>query len=72
MSEPSSARESSLQSVVIVGCGGFARNYLPVYRQQSHLRVLACIDADIEAARQMAQLLGAPHASSHFEDAVAS
>ncbi len=60
----------STQSVVIVGCGGFARNYLPVYRGLPQLRVLACIDANLESARQMADTLGAEQASSLLEDAI--
>ena len=50
--------------VVIVGCGGFSRNYLPVYRSLPGLTVAACVDADPAAARAMADQLGAPHSSS--------
>lgn len=56
--------------VVIVGCGGFARNYLPVYRSIPHLRVAACVDADPAAAQALANALGAERASSDFADAV--
>lgn len=57
-------------NVVIVGCGGFSRNYLPVYRHLPNLRVVACVDADLAAAQTMAQTLGAGTASSDLEVAV--
>jgi len=50
--------------VVLVGCGGFARNYLPVYRSIPGLEVAACVDADPAAAQAMAQQLGAPRHGS--------
>lgn len=56
--------------VVIVGCGGFARNYLPVYRSIPNLRVVACVDADLAAAQAMAATLGAETASSDLAVAV--
>jgi predicted dehydrogenase len=56
--------------VVIVGCGGFSRNYLPVYRSIPHVRVVACVDADYAAARAMAASLGAPEASANVSVAV--
>jgi predicted dehydrogenase len=48
---------------VIVGCGGFSRNYLPVYRHLPGLEVAACVDADPAAARAMAETLGAGKSS---------
>jgi UDP-N-acetyl-2-amino-2-deoxyglucuronate dehydrogenase len=56
--------------VVIVGCGGFSRNYLPVYRSIPNLRVVACVDADPAAAQAMATTLGADTASSDLAVAV--
>ncbi len=56
---------SSLR-VVLVGCGGFARNYLPVYRHIPGLEVAACVDADPAAAQAMAEQLGAARHSSDF------
>ncbi len=53
-------------SVVIVGCGGFSRNYLPVYRHLPGLKVAACIDADPAVARAQAELLRAEKAGSDF------
>lgn len=56
--------------VVIVGCGGFSRNYLPVYRHLPGLTVAACVDADPAAARAMAEQLGAAAHSSDIALAV--
>jgi predicted dehydrogenase len=56
--------------VVIVGCGGFARNYLPVYRSIPHLGVVACVDADLATAQAMAAQLGAATASTDLSAAV--
>ena len=55
---------------VIVGCGGFSRNYLPVYRSIPNLKIVACVDADLAAAEAMAKILGAETASSRVSDAV--
>jgi UDP-N-acetyl-2-amino-2-deoxyglucuronate dehydrogenase len=57
---------------VIVGCGGFSRNYLSVYRSIPNLQIAACIDADPTAAQAMATTLGAECASSDIADAVAA
>lgn len=57
-------------NVVIVGCGGFSRNYLPVYRHIPNLRVVACVDADLATAQAMSQTLGAGAASSDVEVAL--
>lgn len=56
--------------VAIVGCGGFARNYLPVYRSIPKLRVVTCVDADLAAAQSMAAHLGAETASTDLIAAV--
>src|SRR5688572_20400040 len=56
--------------VVIVGCGGFSRNYLPVYRSIPNLRVVACVDADLAAAEAMAGVLGSPVSSTDVKVAV--
>ncbi len=40
--------------VSILGCGGMAAHYLSVYRDLDSVRVVSCIDADIEAARRAA------------------
>jgi UDP-N-acetyl-2-amino-2-deoxyglucuronate dehydrogenase len=56
--------------VVIVGCGGFSRNYLPVYRSIPDLQVVACVDADAAAAESMAKTLGAETSSSDLAVAV--
>lgn len=53
--------------VVMVGCGGFLRNYLPVYGHIPNLRVVACVDADIGAAQVMAQSLGAGGTAADLE-----
>ena len=55
-------------NVVLVGCGGFARNYLPVYRALP-VRVLACMDADLAAAREMADRLDCATATTDFSAA---
>jgi len=59
-------------TAVIVGCGGFARNYLPVYRSIPGLRVLTCVDADPGPAQAMAATLHAERASTDLADAVAT
>ncbi len=56
----------------MVGCGGFARNYLPIYRALPGVRVVACIDADGTAARALAGQLGAEVASDDFAAATAA
>ena len=56
--------------VVLVGCGGFARNYLPVYRALPGVRVVACVDSEAEAARAMAERLGVALATVDFAAAV--
>lgn len=55
---------------VIVGCGGFSRNYLPVYRSIPNLEIVACVDADLTAAQAMAGTLGAATASTELPVAV--
>lgn len=63
---------SSELRVVLVGCGGFARTYLPVYRALPGVRVVACIDTDVAAARALAGQLGADVASDDFSAATAA
>src|SRR5687767_3155017 len=55
---------------VIVGCGGFSRNYLAIYGSIPNLRVVACIDSDYAAAQTIAATLGAHEASSDISVAV--
>lgn len=56
--------------VVLVGCGGFARNYLPVYRDLPGVECVLCLDADHAAAQSMQEILGAAYADDRFEAAV--
>ncbi len=58
--------------VVLVGCGGFARSYLPVYGALPGVRVVACVDADEGAARALAAQFGAPAASTDLATATAA
>src|SRR6188472_2088900 len=58
-----SLTDSKPLRAVIVGCGGFSRNYLPVYRHLPGLTIAACVDADPAAAKAMAELLGAEKSS---------
>jgi len=57
---------------VVVGCGGFSRNYLPVYRSIPNLKVVSCVDSDLGAAKAMAEVLGADAYTSDFAAAVTS
>jgi UDP-N-acetyl-2-amino-2-deoxyglucuronate dehydrogenase len=45
-------------NVSIVGCGGMAAHYLPVYRDLDWVRVVSCVDTNPQSARQAAELLG--------------
>jgi UDP-N-acetyl-2-amino-2-deoxyglucuronate dehydrogenase len=45
-----------MMRVAIVGCGGMATHYLPVYRDLDWVQVVACVDTDPESARRAAQL----------------
>lgn len=63
-------KDSKPLRAVIVGCGGFSRNYLPVYRSIPNLQIVACVDADAAAAKAMAEQLGAAKHSSDFSVAV--
>ena len=56
--------------VVIVGCGGFSKNYLSVYKNLPNLQVTLCVDADLATAKAMADMLGANNYSDNFLDAV--
>jgi predicted dehydrogenase len=66
----SPAPSSNPLRIVIVGCGGFARNYLPVYGSIPNSRVVACVDADPAAALALAKSLGAETSSSDLAVAV--
>ncbi|MBZ5623687.1 MAG: Gfo/Idh/MocA family oxidoreductase [Acidobacteriia bacterium] len=45
-------------SVSFVGCGGMAAHYLGVYRDLDWVRVVSCIDTDLESARKAAEVAG--------------
>lgn len=55
---------------VFVGCGGFARNYLPVYRMLPGVECVLCMDSDRTAAESLRETLGAAEADDRFEAAV--
>ena len=57
---------------VLVGCGGFARNYLPVYQKLPGVECVLCMDADLAAAKSLQETLGAGSADDQFESAVAA
>ncbi|MDO8539898.1 MAG: Gfo/Idh/MocA family oxidoreductase [Opitutaceae bacterium] len=65
-----SSSSSHTLRVVIVGCGGFSRDYLSVYGSIPNLQVVACIDADLASAQAMAKALGAETASTELDAAV--
>jgi predicted dehydrogenase len=58
--------------VAFVGCGEIAPHYLPVYRDLDFVRVVACIDTDLEKAQQSAAFLAkhAPRATTDFQAAL--
>ena len=64
--------KDKLTRIAIVGCGGFSKNYLPVYRNFENTEISICCDADITAAQSMAKMLGARKASADFSDVVAA
>ena len=45
-------------NVSFVGCGGMAAHYLGVYRDLDWVRVVSCVDTDIESARKAAEMAG--------------
>jgi UDP-N-acetyl-2-amino-2-deoxyglucuronate dehydrogenase len=45
-----------MMRVAIVGCGGMAAHYLPVYRDLDWVQVAACVDTDPENARRAAEV----------------
>jgi predicted dehydrogenase len=45
-------------NVSFVGCGGMAAHYLGVYRDLDWVRVVSCIDTDLESARKAAEIAG--------------
>lgn len=57
-------------NVSIAGCGGMASHYLNVYRDLPWVRVLSCVDVDLKAATEAANLLAAPLATSSFDVAL--
>ncbi|HYV37918.1 MAG TPA: Gfo/Idh/MocA family oxidoreductase [Gemmataceae bacterium] len=58
--------------VAFVGCGEIAPHYLPVYRDLDFVRVVACIDTDLEKAKQSAAFLAKhePSATTDFQMAL--
>ncbi len=66
-------------NVALAGCGGMAAHYLSVYRDLelsaqrdlNSVRVVCCVDANLEAARQAAQQFGQAQASGDFAAALA-
>jgi predicted dehydrogenase len=44
-------------NVSMVGCGGMAAHYLPVYRGLDWVRVVSCVDTDPENARKAGEVL---------------
>src|SRR5690242_16122207 len=57
-------------NVAIVGCGGMAQHYLSVYRDLAWVRVLACVDINLDVAQRAAELVGAAAAGDEFEIAL--
>lgn len=53
-------------NIAVVGCGGMAQHYLNVYRDLSWVRVCACIDTNLDAAKRAATMLHADIASADF------
>ncbi|HEV3202414.1 MAG TPA: Gfo/Idh/MocA family oxidoreductase [Bryobacteraceae bacterium] len=45
-------------NVSFVGCGGMAAHYLGVYRDLDWVRVVSCVDTDLESARKAAEVTG--------------
>ncbi len=45
-------------NVAFVGCGGMAAHYLGVYRDLDWVRVVSCVDTDLESARRAAEMAG--------------
>jgi UDP-N-acetyl-2-amino-2-deoxyglucuronate dehydrogenase len=60
-----------MMRVAIVGCGGMATHYLPVYRELDWVQVVACVDTDPESARRAAQLFDCA-STSDFRAALAA
>ena len=60
-------------NVSFVGCGGMAAHYLAVYRDLDWVRVLSCVDANVENARRAGDVLAAhsPVATADFGAALA-
>jgi UDP-N-acetyl-2-amino-2-deoxyglucuronate dehydrogenase len=45
-------------NVSFVGCGGMAAHYLAVYRDLDWVRVVSCVDTNIESAQRAAETVG--------------
>src|SRR5436305_15082560 len=58
-------------NVSFVGCGGMAAHYLGVYRDLDWVRVVSCVDRDLESARKAAGMVGGA-ATADFSAALAS
>jgi predicted dehydrogenase len=56
-------------NVSMVGCGGMAAHYLPVYRDLDWVRVVSCVDSNPENARRAAEVLNC-RASGDFAAAL--
>jgi predicted dehydrogenase len=69
MEEPANNTERSLK-VVLVGCGGFAKNYLPIYGKIPFVKPILCVDADRATAETMARNLQVNMFTDDFKAAV--
>ncbi len=47
-----------MMNVSMVGCGGMAAHYLAVYRDLDWVRVVSCVDTNLESAQRAAQEFG--------------
>jgi UDP-N-acetyl-2-amino-2-deoxyglucuronate dehydrogenase len=59
-----------MMNVSMVGCGGMAAHYLAVYRDLDWVRVVSCVDTNLESAQRAAQEFGC-EGSTDFEWALA-
>jgi UDP-N-acetyl-2-amino-2-deoxyglucuronate dehydrogenase len=57
-------------NVSMVGCGGMAVHYLPVYRDLPWVRVVSCVDTNLDSAGRAAQVFGCS-ATADFHAALA-
>jgi predicted dehydrogenase len=58
-------------TVAMVGCGGMAAHYLSVYRDLPWVKVVCCVDVDLEKATQAAAMFSA-RATADFSAALAA